>query len=151
MDSTNFAALASLSAASALSNLRILIVDDDPDTVTLFSMTFEQVGSITMFATSVDEALTLLEQHQPNMLVSDIQLPHKSGYDLIRQVRALEANGRAKTPAIAVTAHAKEDDRNQAIEAGFDRYLTKPVDLDTLIDTVAELAQCASLDGLLAD
>ena len=82
----------------------------------------------------------MLEAERPDVLVSDIGLPGDDGYDLIRQVRALDEERGGRVPAAALTAYAKDEDRHRAIAAGFQAHVTKPVELAELASVVASLA-----------
>lgn len=123
-----------------LDGLRLLIVDDDPDTRCLFALALEEDGAEVIVAASADEAIDVVEQHQPDVVVSDILMPHATGYDLLRQVKDLDARRGKRTLAIAVTALAGHEERARALEAGFSSYLPKPVNIDNLSAVVAVLA-----------
>lgn len=123
-----------------LNGLRLLIVDDDPDTRCLFALVLEEDGAEVIVAASADEAMDAVEQHQPDVVVSDILMPCTTGYDLLRQVKDLDARRGKRTLAIAVTALAGHEERARALEAGFSGYLPKPVNIDNLSAAVAILA-----------
>ena len=91
-------------------------------------------------AASVREALAVLDNIRPDVIVSDIGLPDEDGYSLIRQVRAREAAGGKGIPAIALTGYGRPDDRARLLAAGFQTHLRKPVEPDELVVTVAALA-----------
>ena len=95
-----------------------------------------------MVATSATEVLEFLSQYEADVRVSDIAMPKVDGYQLIRQLRELEAERREHLPAIALTAYARESDRTLALEAGFQVHLAKPFDPDELVSVVAKLAGC---------
>ncbi|MBM0740266.1 response regulator [Phormidium sp. CLA17] len=122
-----------------LTGLKILIVDDDPDTQLLFTCLLESIGAVVAVVASACEAFTLLTQFTPDVLVSDIALPNEDGYIFIRKLRALEAKSNQFLPAIAVSAYIQGNDDLLAAAAGFQRWLSKPVDLDYLIRTIAEV------------
>jgi len=126
-----------------LQNLRVLIVDDEPDSSTLLVFTLEDSGAETKTAPIASTALELLQQFRPHVLLSDINLPDVDGYTLIRWVRALPADQGGQTPAVAITGYPLLEVRDRALAEGFQRCLTKPVDLDELISVVATLAQCS--------
>ncbi|BAU10200.1 uncharacterized 14.6 kDa protein in sodA1 3'region [Leptolyngbya sp. NIES-3755] len=110
----------------SLQRVNIFIVDDDPDTRDLLRFMLEEEGAIVTVATNAKEALSMLEQQLPAILVSDVAMPEMDGFQLIEQVRELpQGEG---LPAIALTAYAREEDRMQAISSDFNDYLTKPVD-----------------------
>jgi PAS domain S-box-containing protein len=122
-----------------LSGIRILVVDDTADTRELLAFLLEDNGAIVLAASCATEALQALEEFQPDILLSDIGMPQMDGYELIRSIRALPA-GRA-IPAIALTAYAGEIDQKQAIAAGFQRHLAKPLAPDRIISDILELAK----------
>lgn len=124
-----------------LDGLQVLIVDSDPDSRYLLRMIFERYGVETIAATSAGEALEILKQVKPDLLISEIRLPKEDGYWLMQKVKALESAEQVHIPAIALTVHAREDDRVRALSAGFEEHLPKPFDIDELITTVACLTQ----------
>ena len=130
----------SAQAPGNLSGLRILIVDDEPDVRELLITVIEESGAKAIAAESVPEALKVLEHLQPDVLVSDIAMPLEDGYTLIRKVRNLEAERGGLLPAVALTAYVREEDCQQAIEAGFQMHISKPVDTTKLVIAVANLA-----------
>lgn len=125
----------------ALDGLQVLIVDSDPDSRYLLTMIFEEYGVETIAATSAAEALEILKQVRPDLLISEIRLPKEDGYSLMHKVKALESTEQVQIPAIALTVHAREDDRARALSVGFEEHLPKPFDIDELITTVACLTQ----------
>ncbi len=129
-------------ASPTLEGLQILVVDDEADALELLSTILENHGAEVIALASVKQALTIIEtatDRSPHVLVSDIGMPDEDGYSLIRKVRQLEAQRGGKLPAIALTAYAGSDDRRQALLAGFQRHLTKPVDAAELVAVVASL------------
>ncbi|MEH2317684.1 response regulator [Nostoc sp.] len=120
--------------------LRLLVVDDDPDTRTLLTFLFELDGAEIVTAASAGEALEMMSFFKPDILISDIYLPDEDGYSLLLKARSLEAKRGRKIPAIALTASALDEDRNHASEVGYDIYQSKPIDLDELASLVATLA-----------
>jgi PAS domain S-box-containing protein len=121
----------------SLKNLRILVVDDERDTLDLLTMDLTQHGASVSGVTSAAEALRALEQSQFDLLISDIAMPKVDGYELIRQVRRRESG---KTlPAVALTAYARVQDRMRAIIAGYNTHVVKPVEADELVTVVASL------------
>jgi signal transduction histidine kinase len=123
-----------------LTGLQVLVLEDDADSRDLLVMALEQCGAeVTAFA-SVPEALASFDTAVPDVLVSDIGVPFEDGYSFIRKVRSrLPAQG-GTVPAAALTAYARADDRLQALEAGFQTHLAKPVEPSELIAAVAHLA-----------
>jgi CheY-like chemotaxis protein len=119
-----------------LSQIDILVVDDDPDTRDLLRFMLEDEGAIVTVAPNAKEALSILERQFPTLLVSDVAMPEMDGFELIGRVRELP-KGEA-LPAIALTAYAREEDRQQALSSGFNDYLTKPIDPLELIRIVQQ-------------
>jgi CheY-like chemotaxis protein len=128
----------SQAASQTLEGLKVLLVEDEADARELLSMTLRISGASVYAVDSAREALRTLSSFKPDVLLSDIGLPVESGYDLIRQVRALPTNLK-KIPAIALTAFATEKDRQRALSAGFQLHLAKPVEPQTLVDMIEKL------------
>lgn len=126
-------------SSNTLSGLQILLVDDEPDVRELLTTVMEGSGAEVIATSSVQEALKVLEQMQPDVLVSDIAMPQEDGYMLIRQVRERETRQGGCLPALALTAYVGEEDCQQAILSGFHRHMPKPVDTTELVMTVANL------------
>ena len=122
-----------------LEDLRVMIVDDERDTRDLLRAILENCGSQVQTAASAAEALGLLAEWQPDVLVSDIGMPGEDGYSLIKKVRALEAQTDARIPAIALTAYARVEDRVRALMAGFQVHVPKPIEPVELLAVVASL------------
>jgi PAS domain S-box-containing protein len=122
-----------------LDGLQVLSVDDDPDTLDLLVMILEGEGAKVTAVSSVDEALQALAEFQPDVLVSDIGMPKADGYALIRQIRLKEKGQGERLKAIALTAYGKQEDKIQALSAGFHMYLPKPIDPDMLVNAIASL------------
>jgi PAS domain S-box-containing protein len=122
-----------------LSGLHVLIVDDDQDTLELMNAALTQRSARVTTATSVSEALRALKFFRPDVLISDIAMPLEDGYSLLQKVRALEIA--PAIPAIAITAYAREEDKERALAAGFQSYLAKPVELNEFINAVAAAGQ----------
>ncbi len=125
---------------AALSGVRILVVDDQEEARRLLHAMLATAGARVNGASSAGEARRIIDEQRPDVLVSDIGMPAEDGYDLIRSIRQQDdARGLPHLPSIAVTAYAREDDRDRAIAAGYDRHVSKPVDPDTLLETIATL------------
>lgn len=118
-------------------SMQILVVDSDPDSQYLLKLIFEEYGIKTIGVTSALEALEILQQIKPDLLISEINLPREDGYSLMCKVKALEKQKIHQIPAIALTTDRKEDARAHAISVGFGKYLSKPFDIDELLATVA--------------
>jgi CheY-like chemotaxis protein len=123
---------------NSLQDLRILVVEDEPDSRHLIAMVLEGQGAVVKTAASAAEALEVARDWQPQLLVSDIGMPQMDGYQLLR---ALRSEWHAAYPALALTAYATSEDRQQALEAGFQQHLPKPVDPEELVSTVQKLMQ----------
>jgi signal transduction histidine kinase/CheY-like chemotaxis protein len=131
---------ASGGAVSArLDGVRVLLVDDERDSLELFAQILESAGARVRTASSGGEALTRLVEEGADVLVSDVEMPHMDGYELLRLVLADTRIERKGLIAIALTAYARAADRRRALEAGFDEHLAKPVDPQTLVATIASL------------
>ncbi len=124
-------------APTALASTKILVVDDEDEAREVLTAILEQAGATVVPADSAERALELLCTQRPNALVSDIGMPGKSGYDLIRLVRALEDEELRRLPAIALTALARAADRIQALSSGFSAHVAKPVEPAELVLVVA--------------
>jgi CheY-like chemotaxis protein len=118
----------------------VLVVDDEADTRDFLSTVLELYGAQVRIAASVSQAISEIERLPPDVLVSDVGLPGEDGYSLIRKVRALTSDRGGLIPAVAVTAYAREEDVKQAIAAGFQRHIPKPVESSQLVAVVAHLA-----------
>jgi PAS domain S-box-containing protein len=124
-----------------LGGLHVLIVDDQPDTLTFLALSLQKQGARVSTASSAHEALACVAQDRPDVLISDIGMPEDDGYFLIHKLRATEeARAPAKPiPAIALTAFARSSDAEQALQAGFQRHIAKPVDIPLLVATICTL------------
>ncbi|MFL9453547.1 ATP-binding protein [Tolypothrix bouteillei VB521301_2] len=123
-----------------LQGIRILLVDDEPDARDFLTVSLEHYGAIVTAVPSAKEALAAIAQFQPDILLSDIGMPEVNGYMLMRQVRTLPPERGGQIPAIAITAYAGEFDRKQALQAGFQAHISKPIDLVNLVEEIASLA-----------
>ena len=124
--------------AGWLSGTRILVVDDDRDACELLGRVLSEFGAEVLTAQSVDEALAQFSAH-PHLLLSDIGLPGRDGYQLIREVRDYGEGAIREMPSIAVTAFTRPEDRDRAIQAGYDAHVGKPVDMGELLTAVARV------------
>ncbi len=136
--------------APLLSGVRVLVVDDEPDARDLMRLVLEACGAVVSLAASAPEALEAVRRAPPAVLVSDIGMPGMDGYDLIRRVRELGVSEGGSTPALALTAFARESDRARALEAGFHAHLAKPAEPAQLATLVANLAGHASAGAPLS-
>jgi CheY-like chemotaxis protein len=124
----------------SLAGLRVLIVDDELDARALLTAMLERCGAEVVSAGSASEGLESIERWRPDVLVADIGMPVEDGYGLIRRVRALPKDRGGQTPALALTAYARTEDRVRAITEGYQVHLAKPVDRVELATVVASLA-----------
>jgi CheY-like chemotaxis protein len=122
-----------------LDGATVLFVDDRPEARQLADALFERYGATVVSVETADEALTALKALVPDVLISDIGMPGKDGYALIRSVRRLPLSAGGNVPAIALTAYARAEDARRAKEEGFHVHLPKPVDPDELVELVANL------------
>jgi signal transduction histidine kinase len=127
-------------AASVLRGVRVLVVDDDPDSLELVATVLRASGAAVTLATSAPDAFGVIQAELPDVLVSDIGMPGQDGYELVRRVRALAREAGGRTPSMALSAFASEGDRKRAIAAGFTVHVAKPLDPPELVRVVAELA-----------
>jgi CheY-like chemotaxis protein len=125
--------------ASGVRGMSVLVVDDDGDARDLVRRLLEDWGVVVTTAGSSAEALNLMGEQRFDMLVSDIGMPGEDGHALIRKVRALATGHGGDTPALALTAYARPEDRDKAIRAGFQDHTTKPVDPATLLAVLSRL------------
>jgi CheY-like chemotaxis protein len=125
------------SPATRLDGISVLVVEDHADSRDLLVTMLTGVGADVSGAGSAAEGLARLSEERPHVLVSDLEMPHESGYELIQKVRALPPEAGGLTPAIALTAHAREVDRMQALAAGFQMHLAKPALPEELAAAVA--------------
>jgi CheY-like chemotaxis protein len=126
-------------AADELCGSRILVVEDDDTTRELLTVLLEMHGAVVTATSSVDEALQAFGKEIPDVLLSDIGMPERNGYDLIRHIRALPREQGGDVPAAALTAYFSETDRREGLSAGFQIYLGKPFDLAHLCSTLKRL------------
>ncbi len=127
-----------MAEGARLEGVRVLIVDDDADTCIVMSRILSETGAVVTTAVDVDAALAKLEQFDPQVLVSDIGMPERDGYDLIREVRA-RGYSYQRLPAIALTALARPQDRRRALLAGYQVHVSKPIDASELTAAIAAL------------
>jgi PAS domain S-box-containing protein len=128
-----------------LTNIRILVVDDDVDARGLLAFLLESKGALVTVASSGVEALQALEHSTPNLLLTDIGMPEMDGYALLRAIR-IRGEQEQQIPAVAITAYAGEINEQKAIAAGFQSHISKPVDFKTLLSTIVELTDLSDVD-----
>lgn len=132
-----------MSSQGKLSGFWILAVDDEADAREIVSFMLQINGAKVTTANSAVEALEILNDcngRLPDILLSDISMPFESGYALVEKVRALPSKNGGQIPAVALTAFNRPEDREAAFEAGFQKHLGKPVDMDALIEAIIETA-----------
>lgn len=122
-----------------LNGLTVLVVDDDQDARELLHRILEECGARVISASSATEGVSFLERAAPSVLISDIGMPEVDGYEFLRRARALWARRGQNVPAIALTAFARSEDRTRALLAGYMVHVSKPVDPQELLATVASL------------
>ncbi|NJL22417.1 MAG: response regulator [Leptolyngbyaceae cyanobacterium SM1_3_5] len=123
------------------SGLRVLVVDNNLDSRELLAFVLEQQGAEVATATCVDEAIAIVKQQKPDILLSEIALPEKDGYALVHQVRDLAEQQPSPILAIATTGRAGLDDRLLSLQAGFQAHVAKPIDFDALTALVLEMTR----------
>jgi CheY-like chemotaxis protein len=127
-------------SAFSLDSVAVLVVDDDLESRDVAAAHLKSRHAIVWTAASAAEALDILQREHVDVLLSDIAMPGEDGYSLIRKVRALNARA-ATIPAAAMTALARDEDRQRALSAGFQTHLAKPIESDSLIAAVANLGK----------
>ncbi len=127
------------SRPARLAGVRVLVVDDEQDTRKLISTVIAQSGAEVTACASAGEALEKLKTWRPHILMSDIGMPGEDGYALIKQVRALPPERGGRTPAAALTAYARDEDRGRALAAGFQLHIAKPFNPRELLAAVSDL------------
>jgi PAS domain S-box-containing protein len=126
---------------SELRGVRVLVVDDDPDTLEILCIMLTQFHVEVAAAASSEEALKLFEKWRPDVLISDLAMPVEDGFTLIRKIRAMTAEQGGNTPAAALTAYAREEDSRAALDAGFHSHVAKPIDPKMLAAAVSDLVR----------
>ncbi|MBE9039069.1 response regulator, partial [aff. Roholtiella sp. LEGE 12411] len=123
----------------SLFGIRVLVVDDEADSREFITTVLQQCHAEVQAVASVQEALQLLLQWKPDVLVSDIGMPQEDGYSLIRKLRSQPPEQGGKIPAAALTAFARAEDRMRAIQEGYQLHLPKPIEPAELATVVASL------------
>jgi PAS domain S-box-containing protein len=124
-----------------LSGLRLLVIDDEPDTREMLASTLEAHGAEVVQLQDAEAALRWLGSNRADILISDVAMPHMDGCALVREIRRNGPGAAGGMPAVAVSAFARPEDCRRALEAGFQDYLTKPVEPEVLVARVAALAR----------
>jgi CheY-like chemotaxis protein len=115
------------------------VVEDDAETLEMLKFVLDQCQAQVTPALSADEALQNLEHSRFDVLVSDLAMPDRDGYDLIREIRKRTPDRGGDVPAIALSAYTRPQDRAQALAAGFQLHLSKPIDPSDLVNAIARL------------
>jgi len=129
----------SATPATTLDGVRVLVVDDDEGNRQVVAAHLQVHRAAVFSAASAAQAFEILQREQVDVMLADIAMPGEDGYSLIRRVRALATPEVASVPAAALTAFARNEDRQKALQAGFQLHLTKPIDAQTLVAAVASL------------
>lgn len=128
-------------AQEDLQRYRILVVDDEPDSLTVLKRILERAHATVQVASSVAEALERFDVFKPDLVLSDIGMPESDGYDLIRQLRRKPSG---TIPVIALTALVRAEDRLRTLRAGFQMHLGKPVNPEELVASIRNLMMLRS-------
>jgi CheY-like chemotaxis protein len=128
-------------AMASLDGLRVLIVDDELDARELVTIMLERGGAQMKSACCSDDGIEIIQTWRPHVLIADIGMPDEDGYGFIKRVRELTEEQGGRTPAVALTAYARAEDRLRALSAGYQMHLSKPVNRVELSAVVAKLAQ----------
>jgi CheY-like chemotaxis protein len=131
--------LETLSGIVRLDGVRVLVADDDGEAVGLAAAILAGAGAQVRTCLTASEALELLRRWRPDVLVSDIEMPGEDGYSLIRRVRALPTSEGGQTPAIALSAYGRTQDRQRSVAAGYSMHVPKPVDPGELTAIIASV------------
>jgi PAS domain S-box-containing protein len=126
-------------ATPLLTNVRVVVVDDDLDTREVLTTVLRRSQAEVIAVDSAAEALAQIDSRTPDVIIADIGMPGVDGYALIQKVRVRPADRGGRTPAIAVTAYAREQDRERALAAGYQLHVSKPFDPNDVVKAVAQL------------
>lgn len=127
----------------AMLDFQVLVVDDDPAARELLAAVLADRGARVLTAGSAQEARGLFARQRPDVLISDLGMPHEDGYEMMRRIRRLEVAHGRRVPAVAVTACPVRDARDRALQSGFDAVLAKPIDVNDLLSAVVQVAETA--------
>jgi CheY-like chemotaxis protein len=129
-----------------ISGLRVLVVDDDDDARELVALTLQSRGAIIHLASSAAEALDSVSREKPDVMIADIGMPREDGYELILKLRAVEReHSHKRLSAIALTSYVSATDRDQALAAGYDLHLSKPVAPGDLTNAVSNFRKSSKM------
>ena len=124
-------------STTTLDGLRVLVVDDEPDALQIIVAVIAQSGADVRTCESAQAALEMLKDWKPDVLMSDIGMAGEDGYELIDKVRSLSDESGGGIPAAALTAYAREEDRQRALAAGYQMHIAKPISSNQLVAAVA--------------
>jgi CheY-like chemotaxis protein len=124
--------------------LRVLIVDDDADTRELLASILADAGALPACAESVAQAFDVLVSFQPQVIVSDIEMPTENGYSFLRNLRSVLDEDGGQTPAVALTGRTRPEDRERALAAGFNLHLAKPTTADALLRALCSVVRMSA-------
>ncbi|MDX2097870.1 MAG: PAS domain-containing protein [Leptolyngbyaceae cyanobacterium bins.59] len=144
-ESSSNAAPTLIGNSASLEEVRILVVDDEVDTREFLTIALEQFGARVAAAASVPEAFSLFQEQPPDVVLSDIGMPEENGYALIQKIRALPPERGGQVPAAALTAYVRGDDRQEALKAGFQMHVPKPIEPLQLLRVVSQLVTSQSV------
>ncbi|SFU69759.1 response regulator receiver protein [Nitrosospira multiformis] len=133
---------------SSLFGDKVLVVDDEEDILVITRLMLELHGAEVITSLTAVEALEQVQTQRLDLIISDISMPHMNGYQFIQAVRNLPAHKGKGTPALALTAFSRSEDRERALKAGFQAHLSKPVSLQVLIETVAHITNLPTHSAL---
>ena len=122
---------------NSFDSIKILVVDDELDSLDILTLVLQQEGAEVISVVSAPAALEVFDRTTPDLIISDIGMPHTDGYTLMTKIRKLPQG--KNIPAIALTAYAREIDMQQSFEAGFQKHMAKPINIPLLIATITEL------------
>jgi CheY-like chemotaxis protein len=124
----------------SLKDVKVLVIDDEPDACNLLKLLLESAGASVYLAQSADEGIEQLITNPVDVLICDIGMPGVDGYTLIRRIRTLDDPKKSEVAAVALTAYARLEDRTEAIRAGFQNHLPKPIEATEFLAVVHSLA-----------
>jgi CheY-like chemotaxis protein len=124
-----------------LTGVRVLFVDDEADTREMVKRLLEEYGAVVTVADSAAKAIALVREFRPDVLVCDIGMPEEDGYQLMHKIRNLPSEAGGLTPAIALTAYSRLEDRTRAMLAGYQCHLAKPVEAVELTTALGRITQ----------
>ena len=128
-----------MTSQGELAGAKVLVVDDEPDPSEILALLLEAAGAITLVAESANDGLAAITAFHPDVVISDIVLPDMNGFAFMRRVRALGPDEGGWVPAIAVSGHADHDHVREAMLAGFQLHMAKPIDPSDLVAQLARL------------